>query len=131
MEHVISRFVEIYDDLYGDSEETFVEAEGRQRFLLYVRPIINGTGNYYVESQTRNNKRMDLVIDYKGERFVIELKIWHGSKYHADGEGQLVGYLRRMKLNKGYMLTYSFIKSKQIGVKTVMVEGKELFEAIV
>ena len=131
MEHVISRFVEIYDDLYGDSEETFVEAEGRQRFLLYVRPIINGTGNYYVESQTRNNKRMDLVIDYKGERFVIEMKIWHGPKYHADGEGQLAGYLRRMKLNKGYMLTYSFNKSKQIGVKTVMVEGKELFEAIV
>ena len=131
MEHVISRFVEIYDDLYGDSEETFVEAEGRQRFLLFVRPIINGTGNYYIESQTRNNKRMDLVIDYKGERFVIELKIWHGPKYHADGEGQLAGYLRRMKLNKGYMLTYSFNKSKQIGVKTVMVEGKELFEAIV
>ena len=131
MEHVISRFVEIYDDLYGDSEETFVEAEGRQRFLLYVRPIINGTGNYYVESQTRSNKRMDLVIDYKGERFVIELKIWHGPKYHAEGEGQLAGYLRRMRLNKGYMLTYSFNKSKQIGVKTVMVEGKELFEAIV
>ena len=131
MEHVISRFVEIYDDLYGDSEETFVEAESLQRFLLYVRPIINGTGNYYVESQTRSNKRMDLVIDYKGERFVIELKIWHGPKYHAEGEGQLAGYLRRMRLNKGYMLTYSFNKSKQIGVKTVMVEGKELFEAIV
>ena len=131
MDHVLSRFVEIYDDLYGDNEETFVEAEGRQRFLLYVRPIINGTGNYYVESQTRDNKRMDLVIDYKGERFIIELKIWRGEKYHTDGERQLAGYLESMKLEEGYMLTYSFKKSKEIGVRRVMVDGKELVEAVV
>ena len=131
MDQVISRFVEIYDDLYGEKEETFVEAEGRQRFLLYVRPIINGTGNYYIESQTRNNKRMDLVIDYKGERFIIELKIWRGAKYHAEGESQLAGYLKRMRLDKGYMLTYSFKKSKDIGVRIVEVDGKELVEAMV
>ena len=131
MDHVLSRFVEIYDELYGSSEQTFVEAEGRQRFLLYVRPIINGTGNYYIESQTRDNKRMDLVIDYKGERFIIELKIWRGEKYHTEGERQLAGYLESMKLEKGYMLVYSFKKSKEIGVRRVMVDGKELVEAMV
>ena len=44
---------------------------------------------------------------------------------------QLAGYMKRMRLNKGYMLTYSFKKSKEIGVGTVVVGGKELVEAIV
>lgn len=48
-------------------------------FLLFLKPIINGIGNYSVESRTRNNERMDLVIYYKGEQNVIELKIWRGS----------------------------------------------------
>ena len=131
MDHVLERFVVIYSDLYGNMDEVFDEAEGRQRFLLYVRPIINGTGNYYIEAETRNRKRMDLVIDYKGEQFVIELKIWRGQKYHADGEIQLCGYLERMHLNKGYLLKYSFSREKEPGLRRKMVEGKELVEAIV
>ncbi|MEZ3434597.1 MAG: hypothetical protein K1W34_08260 [Lachnospiraceae bacterium] len=39
------RIVLIVDDLYHDSGESFVEEAGRKYFLLYLRPIINGTGN--------------------------------------------------------------------------------------
>lgn len=74
---------------------------------------------------------MDLVIDYKGEPFVIELKIWRGPKYHREGEDQLYGYLERKHLAKGYMLTYCFNQKKEAGVSTRMVNGKELVEAMV
>ena len=131
MDYVLKRFVTIYDDLYGDKNETFDEAEGRQRFLLFIRPIINGTGNYYIEAETRNKKRMDLVIDYKGEQFVVELKIWDGTKYHEEGEKQLCGYLDRMHLEKGYLLTYSFNKQKKTGVEYRTINGKKLMEAVV
>lgn len=47
-----------------------------------MKPIINGIGNYSVESRTRNNERMDLVIYYMGEQNVIELKIWRGNAYN-------------------------------------------------
>lgn len=43
---------------------------------IYLRPIINGIGNYYIESRTRNKERTDVIVDYGGEQFVIELKIW-------------------------------------------------------
>ncbi len=131
MDHVLERFAVVYNDLYETTDEPFDEAEGRKRFLLYVRPIINGTGNYYIEAETRNRKRMDLVIDYKREQFVVELKIWHGQKYHADGETQLWGYLDRMHLNKGYLLTYSFSKEKEPGLRRKTVDGKELVEVTV
>ena len=53
MRLVLEKFVLHFHDLYGDSNEKFVEEEGRKYFLLYLRPIINGTGNYYIESQNQ------------------------------------------------------------------------------
>ncbi|MGX8716301.1 MAG: GxxExxY protein, partial [Lachnospiraceae bacterium] len=111
--------------------QEFDEEEGRRRFLLYLRPIINGTGNYYVETQTRSHDRMDLVIDYLGKRHIVELKVWRGKAYHEKGESQLAGYLDSYHLDKGYMLTYNFNKHKENGVKTVRIEGKELIEVFV
>lgn len=61
--------------------------------MLFLKPIINGTGNCYVESETRNRERMDLVIDYHGEQYICELKIWHGDAYNKRGEKQLSDYL--------------------------------------
>ena len=54
----------------------FIEENGRKLFLLYLKPIINGTGNYYIEARTRDSRRTDVIVDYKGKRFIIELKIW-------------------------------------------------------
>ena len=51
MKKVLERFVEHFDELYGDQDRRFYEEDGRRYFLLYLRPIINGTGNYYVESR--------------------------------------------------------------------------------
>ncbi|MBR1744023.1 MAG: AAA-like domain-containing protein [Lachnospiraceae bacterium] len=131
MDKVLERFVVSFHDLYGDVEETFDEEEGRRRFLLYLRPIINGTGNYYVEARTRNNRRMDVVIDYLGERFVVELKIWRGNAYKERGEEQLSEYLEYFHLEKGYMLSYNFNQKKEVGVKEIPVKDKILVEAVV
>ena len=60
MRLILEKFVVHFDDLYGDSDRTFIEEEGRKHFLLYLRPIINGTGNYYIEAQTRELKRTDI-----------------------------------------------------------------------
>ena len=131
MDKLLERYVTVFDDIYEGKADTFSEEEGRRRFLLFIRPIINGTGNYYVESRTRNNERMDIVIDYLGERFVVELKIWRGEAYHEKGEQQLANYLDYYHLDKGYMLTYSFNKSKNTDLTTKTVQDKTLIEAFV
>ncbi len=131
METVLKKFVKHYDSIYGDQFQEFDEAEGRRRFLLYLRPIINGTGNYYIESETRNARRMDVVVDFLGERFVIELKIWRGNSYNQRGEKQLSDYLDYFHLKKGYMLSYNFNRGKKIGVKNIRLGEKLLVEAVV
>lgn len=131
MKKILEKFVEHFDEIYGDQDDTFLEADGRRFFLLYLRPIINGTGNYYVEAQTRNMERTDVIVDYRGEQFVIELKIWQGNEYNTRGEKQLFAYLDYYHLEKGYMLSFNFNKKKQIGVKEIVLGDKILIEAVV
>jgi hypothetical protein len=131
MDIVMEKFVIHFDSIYGDNEEEFDEEEGRRRFLLYIRPIINGTGNYYIEARTRNSRRMDIVIDYHGQQFVVELKIWRGNAYNERGEEQLCDYLDYFNIDKGYLLSYNFNKNKEIGVKEVHIGSKVIIEAVV
>ncbi len=104
---------------------------GRIFFLLYLRPIINGTGNYYVEAQTRDKKRTDVIVDYHGEQFIIEMKLWHGKEYHERGEAQLADYLNIYNKQTGYLLSFNFNKKKETGVFERKIAGKRIIEAIV
>ena len=128
---LLEKYVVHFNDLYGDCTDRFKEEDGRRYFLLYLRPIINGSGNYYVESRTRNMERTDVIIDYGGEQAVVELKIWRGDAYNRRGEKQLIDYLDHYHLNKGYMLSYNFNANKQIGVKRIVLGDKILIEAVV
>lgn len=123
--------LEHFNDLYGDCKESFLEEEGRKYFLLYLRPIINGTGNYYIESRTRGMRRTDVIVDYRGEQYVIELKIRHGEEYNHRGEAQLVEYLTDYHSSRGYMLSFNFNKNKQSGVREIVLGDKILIEAVV
>ena len=100
-------------------------------FWTYLAPIINGTGTYSIEEQTRDKLRMDVVIHYLGKRYVVELKIWRGPRYNADGEKQVMEYLDYFGLTTGYLLSFSFNKNKERGVKRVNIGNKVLFEATV
>ncbi len=131
MRRILERFVEHFQDLYSDSNEAFLEEEGRKYFLLYLKPILNGSGNYYIESRTRGLRRTDVIIDYHGEQYIIELKIWCGEEYHNRGQQQLIGYLDDYQKNKGYMVSFNFNKKKQAGVFERVIGGKTLIEAVV
>ncbi len=128
---VLERFAESFDALYGDADETFLEEAGRRYFMLFLKPIINGVGNCYMEARTRNRERMDLVIDYRGEQFVVELKIWREKACHERGEQQLSAYLDHFHLKKGYMLSFCFNKKKEVGVKEIVLGDRLLVEALV
>lgn len=131
MTRILERFVIHFDALYGDRGQTFYEEEGRRYFMLFLKPIINGIGNCYVEAETRNRERTDLIVDYGGEQFVIETKVWHGAARHRQGEEQLANYLEHYHLERGYLLTFNFNQQKEIGVKEVLFEDKVLVEAVV
>ncbi|MDE7310231.1 MAG: ATP-binding protein [Eubacterium sp.] len=131
MRRVLEKFVAHFHEIYGSRSRTFLEEEGRQYFLLYLKPIINGTGNYYIEARTRDLGRTDVVVDYRGEQHVIEMKLWHGEEYNRRGEQQLLGYLDSYRINQGYMLSFNFNKHKTVGVHEIRIGDKTIIEAVV
>lgn len=132
MEHILSHFCTAFKDIYGSQPDEFIESEGRRIFLMYIRPIINGIGHYYVEAQTRDYTRTDLVIDYLGEQFVLEMKIWRGKSYNERGEKQLAAYMDYFHVKKAYMLSFCFNQNKVTGLKDpVQIGYRTLIEAIV
>ncbi len=128
---IMEHFIIEHNRIHKDNSEKFLEEEGRERFITYVSAIINGTGTYSVEEQTRDRRRMDLVIHYLGKRYVIEMKIWRGERYNAEGEKQIIDYLDYWNLNTGYLLSFNFNKNKESGVKRIEINGKTLFEGTV
>ena len=72
-----------------------------------------------------------MIVDYLGEQFIIELKIWRGNAYHERGEKQLADYLDYYHLKKGYMLSFNFNKNKQAGIKEIWFGNRLLIEAVV
>lgn len=131
MRLIMERFITTYTQICGPLTERFREKDGREQFLLYLKPIINGTGNYYIEAQTRDHTRTDVIVDYLGQQYVIELKIWRGERYNSEGEKQIIEYLDYWNLTTGYMLSFNFNKKKVQGVKQVHVGDRVLYEGTV
>lgn len=81
-----------------------------------------------MEAQTRDARRTDVIVDYGGEQFVIELKIWRGNEYN---ELQLADYLDYYHKDRGYMLSFNFNKNKKTGVNEVKVGNRTIVEVVV
>ncbi|MCI5596794.1 MAG: AAA-like domain-containing protein, partial [Lachnospiraceae bacterium] len=126
VEKILKKFVEHFTESFGNSTDAFVEENGRKLFMLYIRPLINGIGNYYIEARTRSMGRTDLIIDYLGKQYIIEMKIWHGNEYNTRGEEQLLGYLNDYHIERGYMLSFNFNKNKKPGVKELHFKNHTL-----
>lgn len=96
MELILRKFVEHFTEIYRDYEESFVEENGRRLFLLYLKPVINGVGNYYIESRTRDMGRTDIIVDYLGRQYIIETKIFAPGalSIKAYENGKCVGQVR-------------------------------------
>lgn len=131
MDLVMSKFVKFYGDVFNENDERFNENHGREIFLMYLKPIINGVGNSYQESATRTLTRTDIIVDYLGEQYVIELKIWRGKEYNERGEKQLTEYLDFYHKKKGYLLSFNFNKKKETGIQVLQIGDKTIVEAVV
>ena len=131
MEKVLLKFQKFMYEQYREEDEHFYETNGRLIFLAYLKPILNGKGFSFVEPQTRQNKRMDVVITYGHKKYIVELKIWNGEVYRVKGIEQLTQYIKEQGLKEGYLLTFNFNKSKVYSAQWTEVNDNKIFEVVV
>ncbi|MDR1558964.1 MAG: ATP-binding protein [Clostridiales bacterium] len=131
VDSILRKFAKFMRSEYRDRDSAFIERQGRLLFLSFLKPIINGTGHYAVEPETRGSRRMDIVVFFGGEEYVIELKIWRGEKAAERGYEQLIGYLESRGQTKGFMLSFTDNKKLPRSGKTFLFNGFEISETIV
>jgi len=132
MELCIKKFMQHYYEIYHKKDSNFLERECRLLFLTYLRPLINGSGFYHIESETRNGNRTDLIVDFNDEQFIIELKIWKGEQKHEKAYEQLIEYLNSKNKSNGYLLTFDFRKrrAKKPSAKWVRKNKKKFLDCL-
>lgn len=133
MERILQKFQEVMKAEYRSEDTAFLERQGRLLFLCFMKPIINGKGNYYVEPETRDNTRMDVVISYGGCEYIVELKIWRGQQYRKRGLEQLEAYLESRNSRRGYLISFNFNQEKAYVQNTVAIGNgqKRVYEIVV
>jgi hypothetical protein len=133
MELCLTKFAEHYAQIFSEKNAEFFERHGRLLFLTYLKPLINGNGFYHIESETRNQRRMDIVVDYGKDEFILELKIWHGEAACAKAFAQILDYMRQKNADTGYLLTFDFRRDRENPSKAewVDIDGKRVFSVVV
>ncbi len=131
IEKILIKFQEFMKEQYSSIDKNFLEREGRLLFLAFIKPIINGVGFAFKEVQISEEKRLDVVITYNKNKYIIELKIWRGEEYHEKGLKQLADYLHINNENKGYLLIFNFNKNKEYKKEKLIIEEKEIFQVFV
>ena len=124
---ILNRFQLFMKEHSAQKDEKFLEREGRLLFLSFLRPIINGRGFEFKEPNVSHERRMDIVITYLNHRYVIELKIWRGIKYHQEGLKQLSDYLDIYSLKQGALLIFNFNKNKEYKQENIVIDDKKVY----
>ncbi len=110
---ILEAFQLFMKENHSSKDNDFLEKNGRLLLMSFLRPIVNGHGFMFKENVSAEDRKMDLVIVFNNKRYIIELKIWRGEKYLADGIEQLCDYLDHYNLDSGCMLIYNFNKNKK------------------
>jgi hypothetical protein len=131
IEKSIRKFQEFMNRQYSTKDTPFLERNGRLLFLAFIKPIINGRGFDFKEVEVSEEKRLDIVITFENQKYIVELKIWRGESYHQEGIRQLCDYLDRQNQKQGYLLIYDLRKEmgKQGQWEKIEKQGKEIFAA--
>ena len=131
MQLCLEHFLIYWQELYNEKEAKFFENQCRILFLMYLKPLLNGDGFSFIETASTDDHRMDLIVTYGKERFVLELKTWKGEQlYNDQGVFQLLGYMDKLNEEKGYLLTFDFRKKpEKFKPKWVSHGERQIFEA--
>ncbi len=122
---VLTKFKDAIEEKYSKSDlmksKEFLENDLRMKFFMFLKPVLNGIGFIYKEVQISEEKRLDAIILFNNEKFIIELKLWKGDKLHKQGINQIKDYMMREKVDKGYMIIMNKNQSKEY--KTTNEDG--------
>jgi hypothetical protein len=83
----------------------YQEAGPHLILMAFLQRVVNGGGAIRREFAVGSG-RVDLLVEWKGQRDAIELKVRRGDKTEAQGLQQLSRYLDRLGLDEGFLVLF-------------------------
>jgi hypothetical protein len=83
----------------------YQEAGPHLLLMGFLQRVVNGGGRITREFAVGSG-RADLVVEYRGARHVIELKLRRGEQTEAEGIAQLSAYLQRLGEPEGFLVIF-------------------------
>ncbi len=107
IQKVLDRYIEFYKEHNEliTTRKTYTEAAHHLLFMAWLQRITNG-GGYIRREYAAGLKRLDLCIEFAGERFAFELKLNSGRALQ-EGREQLAAYLHRLGLTSGWLIVFN------------------------
>ena len=103
--------------------DTPQESVGRHLLLAYLDQFVKVIGGFmHIEVQTGRG-RMDIIITYNQQKYIIETKIWRGDNRYQAGKKQLAAYIRYESLTEGYYIVFDHRQAPKPRVETETIEG--------
>ncbi len=122
----IARFQQFMKEEFNEKDKSFLERHGRLVFLSFLSPILNGRGHSFKEVQVSQEKRLDIVITYGPNKYIVELKRWYGEEAHQKGIAQLTDYLDIHGIDTGYLVIFEYNKVKSWRKEWIESKGKRI-----
>jgi len=135
MPKLLAAFAHFYRENSAVWLEKFDYKESGPHLLLmaFLQRIINGGGSIHRE-YALGRKRVDLLVGWKNQRIVIELKIKRSNKSISNGLVQTAGYMDTSHATEGHLVVFDrtpekswdekiFVRQELVGDKTITVWG--------
>ena len=103
-----------------DTPQEFV---GQYLLYTYLDQFVRSVrGSMFLEVQTGRG-RMDLIILHKGQKYIVETKIWEGERRYQAGKKQLAAYLTLEGAVEGYYVGFDHRATPEPRVETETLAG--------
>ncbi len=115
---------------HGQIEFYALEVTPHTLFMAWLQRLVNGGGTIHRE-YALGRKRLDILVEFAGEKFVSEIKLYRGEKTLSDGLDQICEYLNQIGLSEGYLMIFqknlATDEDSRYRVETVEHQGKRVF----
>ncbi|MBH2006194.1 MAG: AAA-like domain-containing protein [Myxococcaceae bacterium] len=135
----MQKLLEAFVQFYRENSEMLVpnmgykEAGPHLLLMAFLQRVINGGGKIHRE-YALGRKRVDLLVEFKHQRFVIETKIDYGPKTLVDGLEQTADYMDKNNSTQGHLLLFDtksqktwdekiYQKAHSVGLRSIQVWG--------
>ncbi len=98
--------------------------------MAFLQRVVNGVRRVEREYGLGRGA-LDLIIEWRGARHVIEVKLRRDTETEADALEQVDGYLDKAGLSEGWLVMFDLRSSlpwaERLSTRTVDVNGKRVF----